>query len=93
MAMSFRGPFRVRINLDKPYPEIKHPEDAIVRVLGSRISGSDLRWGPIGITAAKCARRFGAGRVIVIDHLDYRLEFGNSVLITLLACRSLKFKN
>jgi threonine dehydrogenase-like Zn-dependent dehydrogenase len=31
--------------------------------------------GPIGIMAAKCAWLFGAGRVIVIDHLDYRLEF------------------
>ncbi|WP_299288838.1 zinc-dependent alcohol dehydrogenase [uncultured Mucilaginibacter sp.] len=31
--------------------------------------------GPVGILAAKCAWLFGAGRVIVIDHLDYRLEF------------------
>lgn len=31
--------------------------------------------GPIGILAAKCSWLFGAGRVIVIDHLDYRLDF------------------
>jgi len=31
--------------------------------------------GPIGIMAAKCAWLFGAGRVIVIDHLEYRLDF------------------
>jgi threonine dehydrogenase-like Zn-dependent dehydrogenase len=31
--------------------------------------------GPIGIMAAKCAWLFGAARVIVIDHLEYRLEF------------------
>jgi threonine dehydrogenase-like Zn-dependent dehydrogenase len=31
--------------------------------------------GPVGIMAAKCSWLFGAGRVIVIDHLDYRLEF------------------
>jgi S-(hydroxymethyl)glutathione dehydrogenase / alcohol dehydrogenase len=31
--------------------------------------------GPVGIMAARCAWLFGAGRVIVIDHLDYRLEF------------------
>ena len=31
--------------------------------------------GPIGIMAAKCAWLFGAGRVIAIDHLEYRLEF------------------
>lgn len=31
--------------------------------------------GPVGIMAAKCAWLFGATRVIVIDHLEYRLEF------------------
>ena len=31
--------------------------------------------GPVGIMAARCAWFFGAGRVIIIDHLDYRLEF------------------
>jgi threonine dehydrogenase-like Zn-dependent dehydrogenase len=31
--------------------------------------------GPVGIMTAKCAWLFGAGRVIVIDHLEYRLEF------------------
>ncbi|MHA4835939.1 zinc-dependent alcohol dehydrogenase [Sphingopyxis sp. MSC1_008] len=34
--------------------------------------------GPIGIMAARCAWLFGAGRVIVIDHLEYRLEFARS---------------
>jgi S-(hydroxymethyl)glutathione dehydrogenase / alcohol dehydrogenase len=31
--------------------------------------------GPVGLLAAQSAWLFGAGRVIVIDHLDYRLEF------------------
>ena len=31
--------------------------------------------GPIGLMAARCSWLFGAGRVIIIDHLDYRLEF------------------
>lgn len=31
--------------------------------------------GPIGIFAARSAWLMGAGRVIVVDHLDYRLEF------------------
>jgi S-(hydroxymethyl)glutathione dehydrogenase/alcohol dehydrogenase len=31
--------------------------------------------GPVGIIAARAAWLFGAGRVIVIDHLNYRLEF------------------
>jgi threonine dehydrogenase-like Zn-dependent dehydrogenase len=31
--------------------------------------------GPVGIMAAKCSWLFGASRVIVIDHLEYRLDF------------------
>jgi threonine dehydrogenase-like Zn-dependent dehydrogenase len=31
--------------------------------------------GPVGIMAAKCAWLFGAGRVIIIDCVEYRLEF------------------
>jgi len=31
--------------------------------------------GPVGIMAARCAWLFGAGRVIIIDRLNYRLEF------------------
>ena len=31
LAMNYRGPFRVRAD-QKPYPEILHPNDAIVRV-------------------------------------------------------------
>lgn len=31
--------------------------------------------GPIGIMAARCAWLFGAGRVIIIDHVEYRLQF------------------
>lgn len=34
--------------------------------------------GPVGIMAAKCAWLFGAGRVIIIDKLDYRLEFAKA---------------
>ncbi|GAA4324725.1 zinc-dependent alcohol dehydrogenase [Flaviaesturariibacter amylovorans] len=34
--------------------------------------------GPIGIMAARCAWLFGAGRVIIIDHIEYRLEFARN---------------
>lgn len=34
--------------------------------------------GPVGIMAARCAWLFGAGRVIIIDELDYRLEFARN---------------
>lgn len=34
--------------------------------------------GPIGIMAARCAWLFGAGRVIIIDQEEYRLEFAKN---------------
>jgi threonine dehydrogenase-like Zn-dependent dehydrogenase len=34
--------------------------------------------GPVGIMAAKCSWLFGAGRVIIIDELEYRLEFAKN---------------
>ncbi|PWK77211.1 hypothetical protein LX99_03021 [Mucilaginibacter oryzae] len=40
LAMNYRGPYRIR-KVDKPMPEILHPEDAIVRVTRSCICGSD----------------------------------------------------
>lgn len=34
--------------------------------------------GPVGLLAARCAWLFGAGRVIVIDHHEYRLDFARA---------------
>jgi threonine dehydrogenase-like Zn-dependent dehydrogenase len=34
--------------------------------------------GPVGIMAARCAWLFGAGRVIIIDEVEYRLEFARN---------------
>ena len=34
--------------------------------------------GPVGLLAARSARLFGAGRVIVIDHHEYRLDFART---------------
>jgi threonine dehydrogenase-like Zn-dependent dehydrogenase len=42
-----------------------HPGDTVV-VFGA---------GPVGIMAARCSWLFGAARVIVIDDVDYRLDF------------------
>lgn len=45
--------------------------------------------GPIGIMAARCAWLFGAGRVIIIDHIDYRLEFARNYA----KCEAYNFKD
>jgi threonine dehydrogenase-like Zn-dependent dehydrogenase len=70
-------------------PPDMDPEDAVLLTdvvptayqaceMGGIVSGDTVvifGAGPIGIMAAKCAWLFGAGRVIVIDNIDYRLEF------------------
>jgi threonine dehydrogenase-like Zn-dependent dehydrogenase len=45
--------------------------------------------GPVGIMAARCAWFFGAARVIIIDHIEYRLEFAK----TFAFCEAYNFKS
>jgi threonine dehydrogenase-like Zn-dependent dehydrogenase len=45
--------------------------------------------GPIGIMAARCAWFFGPSRVIIIDHVDYRLEFAKNYA----KCEAYNFKD
>ena len=45
--------------------------------------------GPVGIFAAKSAWLLGAGRVIVVDHVEYRLEFVKKFA----QCEVLNFKD
>src|SRR3569833_1953053 len=45
--------------------------------------------GPIGIMAARCAWFFGPSRVIIIDHIDYRLEFAKNYA----KCEAYNFKD
>jgi threonine dehydrogenase-like Zn-dependent dehydrogenase len=40
--------------------------------------GAGARRRPVGLLAARSAWLFGAGRVIVLDHIDYRLEFART---------------
>jgi threonine dehydrogenase-like Zn-dependent dehydrogenase len=45
--------------------------------------------GPIGIMAAKCSWLFGAERVIIFDHLEYRLDFARRFA----RCEAYNFKS
>ena len=74
------GPVRI--------PEWMHDEDAVVLTdaaatgyfgaqLGEIAEGDTvlvLGAGPVGLVAAQSAWLMGAGRVMVVDHLEYRLE-------------------
>ena len=44
--------------------------------------------GPVGLFAAKSAWILGAGRVIIVDHVEYRLEFAKKFA----QCETLNFK-
>jgi threonine dehydrogenase-like Zn-dependent dehydrogenase len=44
--------------------------------------------GPVGLFAAKAAWWMGAGRVIVVDHVEYRLEFARKFA----QCETIDFK-
>jgi threonine dehydrogenase-like Zn-dependent dehydrogenase len=73
-------------------PEWMHDEDALLCTdalatgyfgaqLGDITEGQTvvvLGAGPVGLFAARSAWLMGAGRVIVIDHLDYRLEMART---------------
>lgn len=70
-------------------PEGMHPDDAVMLTdvvptgyqaaeMGGIQKGDTVAVfgaGPVGIMAAKCAWLFGAGRVIVFDQEEYRLDF------------------
>jgi threonine dehydrogenase-like Zn-dependent dehydrogenase len=45
--------------------------------------------GPVGIMAARCAWFFGPSRVIIIDHVEYRLEFARNYA----KCEAYNFKS
>lgn len=84
-------------------PEGMHPDDAVLLAdvvptgyqaaeMGGIQKGDTVvvfGAGPIGIMAAKCAWLFGAGRVIIIDHIDYRLEFAKNYA----NCEAYNFKS
>ena len=70
-------------------PDDIHPDDAVLLTdvfptgyqaaeMGGIKTGDTVvvfGAGPVGIMAARCAWFFGAARVIIIDHVEYRLEF------------------
>ncbi len=84
LAMNFRGPFRVRADRDKPYPEIKHPGDAIVRVLRSCICGSDLHLYHGLVPDTRVGTTFGhefIGQEVGVGTDVQKLKQGDKVMV------------
>ncbi len=95
LAMNFRGPFRVRADKDMPYPEIEHPEDAIVRVLRSCICGSDLHLYHGLVPDTRVGSTFGhefIGEVVEVGSSVQNLKPGDRVMVPFnIACGKCAF--
>ena len=84
LAMNFRGPFRVRADHDRPYPEIEHPEDAIVRVLRSCICGSDLHLYHGLVPDTRVGMTFGhefVGEIVEVGSSVQNVKVGDKVMV------------
>lgn len=82
--MNFRGPFRIRADYDKPYPEIEHPDDAIVRVLRSCICGSDLHLYHGLVPDTRVGSTFGhefIGEVVEVGSEVEKIKVGDTVMV------------
>jgi threonine dehydrogenase-like Zn-dependent dehydrogenase len=95
LAMNYRGPFRVRADKNKPYPELLHPDDAIVRVTRSCICGSDLHLYHGLVPDTRVGMTFGhefIGEVVEIGSGVQKLKVGDNVLVPFnIACGGCAF--
>ena len=83
LAMSYRGPYRVRV-VEKPMPVIEHPRDAIVRVTRACICGSDLHLYHGMMPDTRVGQTFGHEFVGIVEEIgpDVRtLQRGDRVLV------------
>jgi len=84
LAMNYRGPQRIRLDRNKPMPEILHPEDAIVRVTRSCICGSDLHLYNGNVPDTRVGETFGHEFIGVIEEIGAgvtKLKVGDQVIV------------
>ena len=95
LAMNYRGPHRIRLDRDKPIPEILHPDDAIVRVLRSCICGSDLHLYHGLVPDTRVGSTFGhefIGEIVDIGSGVQKVKIGDRVMVPFnIACGKCAF--
>ena len=93
--MNYRGPFRVRADRNRPYPEIKHPYDAIVRVTRSCICGSDLHLYHGLVPDTRVGMTFGHEFTGIVEEVGsgvQKLKVGDHVMVPFnIACGQCPF--
>ena len=94
LAMNYRGPYRVRAT-QKPYPEILHPSDAIVRVTRACICGSDLHLYHGLVPDTRVGMTFGHEFIGVVEEIGssvQKLAVGDNVIVPFnVACGTCAF--
>jgi threonine dehydrogenase-like Zn-dependent dehydrogenase len=95
IAMNYRGPFRVRVDRDKPIPEVEHPNDAIVKVLRSCICGSDLHLYHGLVPDTRVGSTFGhefVGEIVEVGSSVQNVKVGDKVMVPFnIACGKCAF--
>src|SRR5215210_4987042 len=95
IAMNYRGPFRIRADRNKPYPEILHPDDAIIRVTRSCICGSDLHLYHGLVPDTRVGMTFGHEFIGVVEETGSsveKLKVGDHVMVPFnIACGACPF--
>ncbi|TPE42964.1 zinc-dependent alcohol dehydrogenase [Pontibacter mangrovi] len=95
LAMNYRGPQRVRLDRNKPMPEILHPQDAIVRVTRACICGSDLHLYNGNVPDTRVGETFGHEFIGVVEEIGpnvHNLKVGDQVIVPFnIACGKCTF--
>ena len=95
LAMNFRGPFRVRADRDRPFPEIEHPGDAIVKVIRTCICGSDLHLYHGLVPDTRVGTTFGhefIGEIVEVGSSVEKVKVGDKVMVPFnIACGKCAF--
>jgi threonine dehydrogenase-like Zn-dependent dehydrogenase len=95
LAMNYRGPFQIRVDRNRPMPEIKHPFDAIVRVTRSLVCGSDLHLYHGLVPDTRVGMTFGHEFTGIVEEVGsgvQNLKVGDHVLVPFnVACGTCPF--